>query len=316
MQNNINVDFSGLNFSCDLQKVICSLLSACVEIQDEIPRQAAKSAIRYTESTNIHGEQQNSIDILSNHILANALKANAHVMAYGSEEEDDCVPTNADGKYLVTFDPLDGSTNIEVGGTTATIFSVLPAMDSKNDDIASQFMQPGINQLCAGYALYSSSLTVVLTNGSQVYCYVWLPSEQKFVNTCSQLKTPGDSKDISGNLVSYKDWPEFLVKFVEQQVLPKNNSYRQRYQATIASDLHRIFKKGGLYLYPQNEPRYPNGKIRLIYEASPLALIAEATGAKALTDTQRILEIVPNGLHQTVPVIYGSSNEVKKFMDI
>lgn len=314
MISNKTIDLAGFDYSEDLCDLLSDLLVACSHIYDEIPKQAAKSAISYTSSTNIHGEQQNSIDILANTILSDALKANSHARAYGSEEEDDCVALDPTGKYLVTFDPLDGSTNIEVAGTTATIFSILPAKPTQDGAISHQFKQPGVNQLCAGYALYSSSLTVILTDGKRVHSYVWLPTERQFVLTANVLNAAKDSKDISANLVGYKEWPQALIQFVEGQVLPQDSRYRLRYQATIASDLHRILHKGGLYLYPQNETRYPNGKIRLIYEAAPLALIAEAAGAKAIVGVngQRILEVAATSLHQTVPVIYGSANEVER----
>ncbi|WP_438863354.1 class 1 fructose-bisphosphatase [Neptunicella sp.] len=301
-----------LQFSAGLQSVVTSIIDSCVDIYKLLPAQLAQNANPYLSDMNVHGERQTKVDLVANDLLGAGLKRNPQVVAYISEEEHQNVSVSPSGNFLVAFDPLDGSGNLAVNGTTATIFSVLTADGAIATKGEKAFLQPGKQQLCAGYVLYGSTLTVVIADGKQIISFVWQEQENQLVTAVEHFAPSHTNKVVSANLVKYRNWPPNVREFVDKQILVSNSGYSQRYQATIASDIHRIINNGGLYLYPEDSLDYPQGKIRYLYEASPLALIAESVGLCAVAAGKRILDICPTSIHQTTPVAYGTESVIRQ----
>lgn len=262
--------------------------------------------------TNVQGEEQQKLDVISNDLLIDTLSRCPHVGVLGSEEEDEVVvvrPRSDGGDYCVLFDPLDGSSNIDVAAGVGTIFSVLRNHEA-DDDTANCALQPGSEQVAAGYVLYGSSVLMVLTLGNGVDMFVLDPESGEFVLVQTGLQIPRENKirsingayrrDFSAGYQSYIDWTE-------------QNGYGSRYIGSMVADVHRTLLKGGVFLYPATT-KAPSGKLRLMYEANPMSLLVEQAGGSAVTGSGRILEVVPDQLHQRTPVVLGSAGEVEKVL--
>ncbi|WP_416306652.1 fructose-bisphosphatase class I [Neptunicella sp. SCSIO 80796] len=301
-----------LQFSTGLQSVVTNIIDSCVDIYKLLPAQLAQNANAYLSDVNVHGERQTKVDLVANDIIGSGLKRNPQVVAYISEEEHQNVSVNPSGNFLVAFDPLDGSGNLAVNGTTATIFSVLAADTVLATEGEKAFLLPGKQQLCAGYVLYGSSLTIVIADGRQIISFIWQEQDNQLVPVTDCFNPSANNKVVSANIVKYRNWPPNVGEFVDTHILAQSSGYSLRYQATIASDIHRIINNGGLYLYPEDSLDYPEGKIRYLYEASPLALITESVGLCAVAAGKRILDICPTSIHQTIPVVYGTESVIRQ----
>ena len=234
-----------------------------------------------------------------------------------SEESHDiiAIPKNLKkGKYVLIFDPLDGSTNIDVGITIGSTFSLLMRKNpnAKGDGTLEDVLQPGSKQLAAGYVLYGSSTIFVYTTGNGVFVFTYDPTIGEFILTYENLTIPKRGNQYSCNESHYFQWDARVRMYLDSLKIPdksKNRPYYSRYVATAVADIHRILHYGGIYMYPESDI-HPEGKIRLLYEANPLAFIIEQAGGRASDGKQRLMDIVPESIHQTVPFFVGSEEDV------
>ena len=264
--------------------------------------------------TNVQGEEQQKLDVVSNDLLIEALERCPHVGVLGSEEEDEVVvvrPKSEGGDYVVLFDPLDGSSNIDVAAGVGTIFSILRNHES-DADTANAALQPGSAQIAAGYVLYGSSVLMVLTLGHGVDMFVLDPDRGEFILVQQELAIPREKKIRSINGAYRFD---FSQGYQDYLAFTEKTGYGSRYIGSMVADVHRTLLKGGVFLYPATT-KSPGGKLRLMYEGNPMSFLVEQAGGQAVTGPEgRILDVVPGGLHQRVPVVLGSAGEVDKVLE-
>ena len=296
----------------ELGSVINSICQACVSISAQVRVGALSGILGSAGSGNIQGEEQKKLDVIANNTLVGILQQNPAVAGLASEEEDSFVAANADGGYLVLFDPLDGSSNIDVNISIGTIFSVL-AKPSGSLDTAS-FLQPGRAQVASGYVLYGPQTLLVLTLGHGIAVFT-LNNEHQFVLTQSNPIIPPATQEFAINMSNQRHWQapvqDYIGELLAGDTGVRGKNYNMRWVASMVAEVHRILMRGGVFLYPQDarEPGKP-GKLRLMYEANPLSLLVEQAGGAATNAHTRMLDIQPEGLHQRVAVVLGSKNEV------
>ena len=259
---------------------------------------------------NVHGEAQQKLDVIANEILMTCLGNRPAIAVVASEEDDQptLLRSAADGgKYCVVFDPLDGSSNLDVSVGVGTIFSIL-RNDPAIPDAVESLCQPGSQQVAAGYVLYGSSTVFVLTSGRGVDMFVLDPSIGSFVLVKSQIQIPAAGKIYSVNEANRRTFPAGFGRYLDWA---HENGYSSRYIGSMVADVHRTLLKGGVFLYPPTK-KNPEGKLRLMYEANPIAMLMEQAGGKATTGTAagRILDVMPTGIHQRTSVVLGSRDEV------
>lgn len=259
---------------------------------------------------NVQGEQQQKLDIIANDILLRTLGGREGVAIVASEENEEPVILRTDDsqerKYCVLFDPLDGSSNLDICGAVGTIFSIL-RKDRRSPSAAQSLLQPGVQQVAAGYVLYGSSTVFVLTIGLGVDMFVLDPAYGAFIRVARGLKVPRANPCYSLNEGNRASFPDGYKKYL---AWAQERGYSSRYVGAMVADVHRILLQGGVFMYPPTK-KAPKGKLRLMYEANPMAMIMEQAGGKALAaPEQRILDVQPTDIHQRVPVIIGSSEEV------
>ncbi len=310
--------------TADLKFLIEIVSRACQAISIAIGKGGLGDVLGEAGSDNIQGEAQKKLDVLSNEILLEANEWGGHLAAMASEEMDlpHLVPNRfPKGGYLLMFDPLDGSSNIDVNVSIGTIFSVLrcpEGADLSTPEAAEKaFLQPGTAQVAAGYAVYGPTTVLVLTIGEGV-CVFTLDREQgHFVLTQENVQIPADTKEFAINMSNQRFWEAPVQRYVDEMVAgkegPLGKDYNMRWVASMVADVHRIMTRGGIFMYPlDSKMKDKGGKLRLMYEANPMAFLVEQAGGAATTGRQRILDLTPNGLHQRVPVILGSKNEVDR----
>jgi len=277
-----------------------------------------------TESENIQGEVQKKLDIIANEVLIEANEWGGHLAAMASEEMDDIyvVPHRfPKGEYLLMFDPLDGSSNIDVNVSIGTIFSVLR---KRNDDpqvvepvSEADFLQAGDQQVAAGYCVYGPQTTLVLTVGDGVAVFTLDREQGSFVLTAEDLRIPADTKEFAVNMSNLRHWDAPVKRYIDECLQgkegPRGKDFNMRWVGSMVADVHRIMTRGGVFMYPwdRREPNKP-GKLRLMYEANPMAWLIEQAGGAATDGRQRILAIQPTQLHERVSVVLGSKNEVDR----
>jgi fructose-1,6-bisphosphatase I len=259
---------------------------------------------------NVQGEQQQKLDVIANDVLMRVLGSREGVAIVASEENEEPVLLRDDAsgerRFCVMFDPLDGSSNLDVCGGVGTIFSIL-RHDRRSGGAAASLHQPGRLQVAAGYVLYGSSTVFMLTLGNGVDMFVLDPAVGAFMRVAEGLRTPAASKSYSVNEGNRRSFPEGYRRYLDWA---QQNGYSSRYVGSMVADVHRILLKGGVFLYPPTA-KAPAGKLRLMYEANPMAMLIEQAGGKALaTPGQRIMDVVPTDIHQRVPVVLGSADEV------
>jgi fructose-1,6-bisphosphatase I len=261
-------------------------------------------------SQNVQGEQQQKLDVIANEILLRTLGGREGVAIVASEENEEPVILRSDDsserKYCVLFDPLDGSSNLDVCGSVGTIFSIL-RKDRRSQKAADSLLQPGLQQVAAGYVLYGSSTVLVLTVGNGVDMFVLDPSYGAFIRVAQGLKIPKAHKCYSVNEGNRLSFPQGYQQYL---TWAQEHGYSSRYVGAMVADVHRILLQGGVFMYPPTK-KAPNGKLRLMYEANPMAMLIEQAGGKAVcAPDQRILEVQPTDIHQRIPVVLGSPDEV------
>ncbi len=285
----------------------------------EVVGRACKS-ISHAVGKGALGEVQKKLDVISNEILLEANEWGGHLAAMASEEMETIhrIPNRyPKGEYLLMFDPLDGSSNIDVNVSIGTIFSVLKAPDGMTEPSEQDFMQPGTKQVAAGYAVYGPQTVLVLTTGDGVHCFTLDREMGAWVLTQKDIRIPEDTKEFAINASNERHWFPPVKRYVDEMLAgttgPRGKDFNMRWIASMVADVHRILNRGGIFMYPADarEPGKP-GKLRLMYEANPMAFIVEQAGGAATDGQQRIMEIQPEKLHQRVAVFLGSKNEVDR----
>lgn len=299
----------------ELLNVIRTLLAATKEISFRVGQGALAGVLGSTLDENIQGETQKNLDVLSNQLLKDLLLDESAVRAIASEEEDCSVVGNPEGAFVVAFDPLDGSSNIDINGQIGTIFTIYPARNDVPADSELQFCQPGHQQVCAGYVLYGPSTLLVMTTGGPTRCYTLDNTQGSYLLTTDALKIHADTQEFSVNMANQRFWSEgfshYIADLIKGETGVRGKRYNMRWNAAMVGDVHRVLTRGGVFMYPSDSrnPKQP-AKLRLLYECNPMAMLVENAGGKAWSETQRILDIQPQELHQRVAVILGSANEV------
>ena len=308
------------HINADLRLLIEVVGRACKAIAIAVGRGALGNVLGNAGAVNVQGEAQKKLDVLSNEILLEANEWGGHLAALASEEMDapHLIPHRyPKGNYLLVFDPLDGSSNIDVNVSVGTIFSVLRCPEGVTDPDARHFLQPGSAQVAAGYAVYGPSTLLVLTLGDGVYQFTLDRELGSFVLTGRKLRIPEDTSEFAINASNQRHWEPPVQRYVAELLAgregPRTRDFNMRWVASMVADVHRILTRGGVFLYPLDAKcRDQGGRLRLLYEANPMAFIVEQAGGAASTGRQRLLEVLPQALHQRVPVVLGSRNEVER----
>ncbi|MCB1628747.1 MAG: class 1 fructose-bisphosphatase [Xanthomonadales bacterium] len=306
--------------NADLRLLIEVVARACKRISIAVGKGALGGVLGNLGTTNVQGEAQKKLDVLSNEILLQANEWGGHLAAIASEEMDGphAIPHRyPKGEYLLVFDPLDGSSNIDVNVSVGTIFSVLRCPDGVSEPDADAFLQPGRQQVAAGYAVYGPSTVLVLTLGDGVNVFTLDREMGSFVLTQRGVHIPEDTSEFAINMSNQRHWDPPVRRYIEELVAgrtgPRERDFNMRWVASMVADVHRILTRGGVFLYPVDAKcREQGGRLRLLYEASPMAMIVEQAGGAASDGHGRILDRQPQGLHQRVPVMLGSRNEVER----
>lgn len=311
----------------ELTIVISSISMACKQIAALVQRAPITNLTGIQGAVNVQGEDQKKLDVVSNEVFSNCLRSSGRTGIIASEEEDVpvAVEESYSGNYIVVFDPLDGSSNIDAAVSTGSIFGIYSPNDeclvSDNDSELSteeqrcvvNVCQPGNNLLAAGYCMYSSSIIFVLTIGKGVYAFTLDPMYGEFVLTQENIKIPKAGKIYAFNEGNYQLWDDQLKKYIDdlKDPGPSGKPYSARYIGSLVGDFHRTLIYGGIYGYPRDK-KSKNGKLRLLYECAPMSFIVEQAGGKGSDGHQRILDIEPTEIHQRVPLYIGSVEEVEK----
>jgi fructose-1,6-bisphosphatase len=293
---------------------------ACKRISYLIGKGALGGVHGEAGGENVQGERQMKLDILANDIFLRTNEWGGHLAAMVSEELEDVVSIPAQyprGHYLLAFDPLDGSSNIDVNGTVGSIFSVLRCPEGVTEPLAQDFLQPGTEQVCAGYAIYGPTTMLVLTLGRGVHGFTLDRELGEFMLTQPDLRIPEDTSEFAINASNERFWEPPVKRYVSECLAgasgPRAKDFNTRWIASLVAEVHRILLRGGLFMYPKDSKDPARaGRLRLLYEANPMAFLVEQAGGAASTGRGRILEVEPQGLHQRVPVILGSKNEVER----
>ena len=293
---------------------------ACKSISHAVNKGALGGVLGTANSENVQGEIQKKLDIIANEVLIEANEWGGHLAAMASEEMDGIylVPNRyPQGEYLLLFDPLDGSSNIDVNVSIGTIFSVLKKPDGDRGEEEGDFLQPGHQQVAAGYCVYGPQTTLVLTVGDGVAMFTLDREQGSFVLTEENVRIPEDTKEFAINMSNMRHWDEPVKRYIDECLQgkegPRGKDFNMRWIASMVADVHRILTRGGVFMYPwdKREPNKP-GKLRLMYEANPMGWLVEQAGGAATNGKQRILDIQPTQLHERVSVILGSKNEVDR----
>ena len=304
----------------DLRLLIEVVARACKSIAIAVGKGELGGVLGDAGTGNIQGEAQKKLDVLSNEILLEANEWGGHLAGLASEEMDHPHPIPhhfPKGGYLLVFDPLDGSSNIDVNVSVGTIFSVLRCPDGMTGNEHDAFLQPGTTQVAAGYCVYGPSTILVLTLGNGTHAFTLDRELGSFRMTGRDLKIPADTKEFAINMSNMRFWEAPMKRYVDEMLAgkegPLGKDFNMRWVASMVADVHRIITRGGVFMYPLDSKTVAQGgKLRLLYEANPMAFIVEQAGGAATTGRQRILDLKPVGLHQRVPVILGSRNEVER----
>ena len=306
-----------------LRLLIEVVARACKSIAINVNKGALGEVLGSTDTENVQGEVVKKLDVIANDVLVEANQWGGHLAAMASEEMDSIhlVPDRyPQGEFLLLFDPLDGSSNIDVNVSIGTIFSVLRKVSNSRGVSEDDFLQPGKQQAAAGYCVYGPQSTLVLTLGNGVAVFTLDREMGSWVLTQNELHIPEDTKEFAVNMSNLRHWDAPVRRYIDECLQgkdgPRGKDFNMRWVGSMVADVHRILTRGGVFLYPwdKREPDKP-GKLRLMYEAAPMAFLIEQAGGLATNGRERILDITPRKLHERVSVVLGSKNEVQRVTD-
>jgi fructose-1,6-bisphosphatase I len=307
----------------DLRLLLEVVARSCKSISQAVNKGDLGGVLGAASTENVQGEMQKQLDIIANEVLIEANEWGGHLAAMASEEMEGIyvVPNRyPQGEYLLVYDPLDGSSNIDVNVSIGTIFSVLRKVGHSRGVSEEDFLQPGKHQAAAGYCVYGPQTTLVLTLGNGVAMFTLDRETGSWVLTQVGVQMPEDTREFAINMSNMRHWAPPVTRYIDECLAgkagPRSKDFNMRWVASMVVDVHRILTRGGIFLYPwdQREPAKP-GKLRLLYEANPMAFLVEQAGGLATNGRERILDIVPTSLHERVSVVLGSRNEVQRVTD-
>lgn len=303
--------------SGEFTSVLLDIALAAKMINKAVIRAGLVDVLGATGTTNVQGERVQKLDVFAHETIMNVLGSTGQLAVVASEEDEGIVPMPDGapiGKYVVNFDPLDGSSNIDANVNIGTIFSILPRISRKGHGTVEDCLQAGRRQLCAGYVLYGTTTMLVYTTGDGVHGFTYEPSIGEFLLSHPNIRTPERGRIYSVNEGNYAKWPVGVRRYVDwlkADDKATGRPYSARYVGSLVADFHRNLLYGGIYLYP-GDAKNPNGKLRLLYEGAPLAFIAEQAGGAASNGSQRIMDLAPTSLHQRSPLFLGSPVDVRE----
>ncbi len=302
----------------ELRLLIETVARACKTISHSIGKGSLGEVLGSLGSENVQGEVQKKLDVIANELLLEANEWGGHLAAMASEEMETIhrIPSRYPvGEYLMLFDPIDGSSNIDVDLSVGTIFSVLraPADASGRDITEADFMQPGTKQVAAGYAIYGPQTLLVLTLGSGVYEFTLDREVGAWHMTDGPLKIPAGNCEFAINAARHKQWSPAITRYIDERLAgkegPCKDEWNMRWTGSMVADVHRILKRGGIFLYPADHRSAGKARLRLMYEANPMAFLIEQAGGAANNGVERLLDLQPKGLHERVGVVLGDKTE-------
>ncbi|MDY6991760.1 MAG: class 1 fructose-bisphosphatase [Pseudomonadota bacterium] len=304
----------------DFTSLLNDIVTACKVISNLVNHGALVGVLGSAETENVQGESQKKLDVIANDVFLQSNEWAGHLAAMASEEMDDIYHIPAQypkGKYLLLFDPLDGSSNIDVNVSVGTIFSILRCPDGVTQPTINDFLQPGTRQVCAGYAVYGPSTMMVLTTGRGVNGFTLDQNIGEFILSHNNLKIAEDTVEFAINASNMRFWEPPVKRYIDECLAgstgPRGRDFNMRWIASMVAEIHRILTRGGIFMYPlDSKTKEKGGRLRLMYEANPMSFVIEQAGGMSTTGRERIMELEPQGLHQRVPVIMGSKNEVER----
>ena len=304
--------------SSELRLLIEVVARACKAIGHAVSKGALADNLGSAGTDNVQGEAQKKLDVISNEVLLEANEWGGHLAAMASEEMEKPHQIPRDyprGGFLLLFDPLDGSSNIDVNVSIGTIFSVLRCPEGVTEPDEQAFLQPGTRQVAAGFAVYGPSTLLVLTVGNGVVGFTLDRELGSWVLTQHKIEIPEDTQEFAINMSNMRHWEPSVKRYIDECLAgkegPRSKDFNMRWVASMVADVYRILSRGGVFMYPCDAKR-KDGRLRLMYEANPMAFIIEQAGGAATNGRQRILDIQPEALHQRIGVILGSKNEVDR----
>jgi len=307
----------------DLSALLMDIVRACKHIAHAVGRSHLMGLSGYAASENVQGETQKKLDITTNDLMIDQLKSSGHFAAMLSEEIEDLIQIPhryPQGRYLICFDPLDGSSNCDINLSVGTIFSILRYHGDSDTPSLKDFMQQGSEQICAGFTVYGQATMLILTTGNGVNGFTLDSNVGEFQLTHPNMQIPKDTTEFAINMSNQRHWQPPVQRYIEECIQGtdgvRDKNFNMRWVASMVADVFRILTRGGIFLYPMDAKiAKQGGKLRLMYEANPMSFIVEQAGGMSSTGTQRIMDIKPTDLHQRVPVILGSKNEVQRVVD-
>lgn len=312
--SNLNQFLTNSKTPESLITLLNSMTDVCVDIAKLLKHGPMNGILGMAGAENVQGEDQKKLDVISNDMIKDKLSALSVVRGLASEEEEFVVDCNKDGEYLVSFDPLDGSSNIDINSLVGTIFSVYRT-EQKDKLTEQDLLRPGNEQVCAGYVLYGPSAILTLTTGNGTHMFMLDTGKKEFVLFKENVTVSESTKEFAINMSNQRHWAAPMQNYVSDllkgETGRRGKNFNMRWVAAMVGDVHRIMSRGGIFIYPWDKKNPEKaGKLRLMYEANPMGFIVEQAGGKAWSDKQRIMDIQPTAIHQRVPVILGSAEEV------
>ncbi len=304
----------------DLISLIRTILAACKEISFRVSQGALAGVLGSTLDENIQGETQKQLDVVSNELFKDITLESGFCRAIMSEEEEFSVPGNPEGEYLVAFDPLDGSSNIDINSLIGTIFSIMKAPVGAAPDDQDMFLQPGTQQVCAGYVLYGPSTMLCMTTGKGVRMFTLDKTHGGFLLTEDKVSIPPATKEFAINMSNQRFWETPMQRYIDDLIKgeegKREKRFNMRWIAAMVGDVHRLLCRGGIFMYPTDTKNQKQPfKLRLLYEANPMSFLVEQAGGVSSTGYERIMSMTPNNIHQRVAVVMGSKDEVETCLD-
>lgn len=309
-------DFLQTNATPAIASTLQTLAKTSIAISQLLSQGALAGIHGEAGGENVQGEAQKKLDVISNNLLLDALTNNEHCAGVASEELDEISPANADGSLLVLFDPLDGSSNIDINMTVGTIFSILPHHNTGQVATEQDFLQTGEHQLAAGYFIYGTSTMLALTLGDGVAMFSLDPKTHEYILINDNVRISEQTAEYAINASNYRYWLEPIKTYIDGLVAGdmgvRNKDYNMRWVAAMIADVHRILMRGGVFMYPfDTKIAGKAGKLRLMYEANPMSFVIEQAGGSSTDAVQRIMQIKPTSIHQRIPVVLGAKQEVE-----